>query len=463
MQLAVAARCRHGHLRRLLLSVFLALVASDRQPDWAWRSGRATHYGGPGDLWSIHQGSCQYYYLDPNVNTGWWVDRSTLLVSDSSLTGLQPSPDIHGFAQSCDAFQGFWPGWAGGKQANGAACQSHVEGPVAYSTLSDICTVHMSGSIACDITTAHLPRPLASSVSRSCGPCRDIAAPSDKNWDFDGGACARCYEVACSNAKIKDGYGNQLDRNSVCYDESASVVVQITDIPPTTTATSAGAVLADKKWGVIPMKYRQVPCGYVPNKVASLPRGSSPSPPEYAAPWGWSASKDKRPRFSTSPAQSSSPSASGSSTTGGNGGSTVSLAGSAMALLSGVAQGWTDASFSSRVWSSGQQTTPNGNTAYCTTISAGGAIVLQSTGKGTFSGKKVVDFWIQRNSQGNVPNLVMQLLSSKGGGAVWGKLADPAVIRLGANEPAPERLLLGQSRLEHLTISLPGLRGIQPG
>ncbi|KAL6761931.1 RlpA-like double-psi beta-barrel-protein domain-containing protein-containing protein [Haematococcus lacustris] len=321
-------------MRPLLALALLGLVAADRQADWVWRSGRATHYGGPGDPWSIHQGSCQYYYLDPNVNTGW-----------------------------------------------------------------------------------------------------DIAAPGDQNWDWDGGSCGRCYEVACAGAVFKDGYGNQLDRKSVCYDESATVVVQITDVCPCNYPTNyysnkrwccgdmyhldistyAFEKLADKKWGVIPMKYRQVPCGYVPNKVASVPRGSSPSPPEYAAPWGWSASKDKRPRFSTSPAQSSpSTSASGSSTTGGNGGSTVSLAGSAMALLSGVAQGWTDASFSSRVWSSGQQATPNGNTAYCTTISAGGAIVLQSTGKGTFSGKKVVDFWIQRNSQGNVPNLVMQLLSSKG-------------------------------------------------
>ncbi|GFH32161.1 predicted protein [Haematococcus lacustris] len=266
------------------------------------------------------------------------------------------------------------------------------------------------------------------------------------------------------------GYGNQLDRKSVCYDESATVVVQITDVCPCNYPTNyysnkrwccgdmyhldistyAFEKLADKKWGVIAMKYRQVPCGYVPNKVASVPRGSSPSPPEYAAPWGWSASKDKRPRFSTSPAQSS-PST-----------STVS------GIISSAMAGRThpSAAGSGRLASrphpmATQPTAPPSQQV--TRDAECGAIVLQSTGKGTFSGKKVVDFWIQRNSQGNVPNLVMQLLSSKGGGAVWGKLADPAVSRLGAHEPAPERLFLGQPRLEHLTISLPGLRGIQPG
>ncbi|KAL6761928.1 RlpA-like double-psi beta-barrel-protein domain-containing protein-containing protein [Haematococcus lacustris] len=332
-------------MRPLLALALLGLVAADRQADWVWRSGRATHYGGPGDPWSIHQGSCQYYYLDPNVNTGW-----------------------------------------------------------------------------------------------------DIAAPGDQNWDWDGGSCGRCYEVACAGAVFKDGYGNQLDRKSVCYDESATVVVQVTDVCPCyyptnyysnkrwccgdmyhlDISTYAFEKLADKKWGVIAMKYRQVPCGYVPNKVASLPQGTSGSPPQSGAPWGWSASKDKRPRFSTS-STSSATSSTGTvsgiisnsmssaysySTTGSGGGSPVSLQGSTMVLSSGVAQGWTDASYSSRVWTSGQQSTPTGNTAYCTTISAGGAMLFKMSA-GAFAGKKVVDFWVQRNSWG-IPNLMVTILGPKG-------------------------------------------------
>ncbi|KXZ41810.1 hypothetical protein GPECTOR_276g724 [Gonium pectorale] len=39
--------------------------------DFQWHTGRATHYGGEGDPWSIHNGHCAYGYLDPNVGTGW--------------------------------------------------------------------------------------------------------------------------------------------------------------------------------------------------------------------------------------------------------------------------------------------------------------------------------------------------------------------------------------------------------
>jgi hypothetical protein len=32
---------------------------------------RATHYGGLSDIWSIHEGSCGYDYLDKDYATGW--------------------------------------------------------------------------------------------------------------------------------------------------------------------------------------------------------------------------------------------------------------------------------------------------------------------------------------------------------------------------------------------------------
>lgn len=51
---------------------------------------------------------------------------------------------------------------------------------------------------------------------------------SDHNYDYSG-SCGTCKEVRCKDMSFKDGYGETLDRNSACYDPSASVVVTITD------------------------------------------------------------------------------------------------------------------------------------------------------------------------------------------------------------------------------------------
>lgn len=48
--------------------LFTAVVADD-----GWRYGRATFYGNEPWYWSIHEGSCGYGYLCPNVGTGWDV------------------------------------------------------------------------------------------------------------------------------------------------------------------------------------------------------------------------------------------------------------------------------------------------------------------------------------------------------------------------------------------------------
>ncbi|GFH17295.1 expansin-like EG45 domain-containing protein, partial [Haematococcus lacustris] len=55
-------------MRPLLALALLGLVAADRQADWVWRSGRATHYGGPGDptnYYSNKRWCCgDMYHLD---------------------------------------------------------------------------------------------------------------------------------------------------------------------------------------------------------------------------------------------------------------------------------------------------------------------------------------------------------------------------------------------------------------
>ncbi|EFJ45997.1 hypothetical protein VOLCADRAFT_93782 [Volvox carteri f. nagariensis] len=115
---------------------------------------------------------------------------------------------------------------------------------------------------------------------------KNIAALSDQDYDF-GGSCGRCYEVACNPAAFSDGYGNYIDRNSGCYDDSKTVIVTITDSCPCNypgnqysnrrwccgdmyhmdLSQDAFSQLADIGQGVMGIRYRQVNCpgGFVPS------------------------------------------------------------------------------------------------------------------------------------------------------------------------------------------------------
>lgn len=55
-----------------------------------------------------------------------------------------------------------------------------------------------------------------------------MAALSDVAGDY-GGSCGKCKEVKCRPASFKDGYGAWLERNSICYNPEASVVVMVVD------------------------------------------------------------------------------------------------------------------------------------------------------------------------------------------------------------------------------------------
>ncbi|KAG2497376.1 hypothetical protein HYH03_004534 [Edaphochlamys debaryana] len=123
----------------------------------------------------------------------------------------------------------------------------------------------------------------------------DVAAMSDSCDDYHG-SCGRCIEVKCNPMTFADGYGEQLDRQGVCRDTGASVVVQVTDTCPCNypgnaysnrrwccgdmyhldLSTWAFEKLAEKKWGVIGLQVRSVPCNYKPEKAASPP--SNPTP-----------------------------------------------------------------------------------------------------------------------------------------------------------------------------------------
>lgn len=145
----------------------------------------------------------------------------------------------------------------------------------------------------------------------SCGyynldPCTgtgwDIAALSDTFHAYSG-SCGSCYEVACDNRAFKDGYGEFLDRNNVCSDSAASVVVTVTDTCPCNYPNNyhsnkrwccgdvdhfdlsvyAFEKLASTKWGVIGIKYRPVPCYHNPWKK---PKPLEPPSPPAGLNWG---------------------------------------------------------------------------------------------------------------------------------------------------------------------------------
>eukprot|EP01023_Acetabularia_acetabulum_P047060 TRINITY_DN4933_c0_g2_i3.p1 TRINITY_DN4933_c0_g2~~TRINITY_DN4933_c0_g2_i3.p1 ORF type:complete len:276 (+),score=50.75 TRINITY_DN4933_c0_g2_i3:125-952(+) len=124
----------------------------------------------------------------------------------------------------------------------------------------------------------------------------DITALPDVHWDFYG-SCGRCYEVKCNPSSFTDNYGQKLDRSHQCYDSAVSVVVTVTDTCPCNYATNsysnkrwccgdmdhldlsvwAFEKLAEKRWGVIGLQYREVPCSFQPAKVA--PEVADPTPP----------------------------------------------------------------------------------------------------------------------------------------------------------------------------------------
>ncbi|KAL6768135.1 hypothetical protein ACKKBF_B37940 [Auxenochlorella protothecoides x Auxenochlorella symbiontica] len=110
----------------------------------------------------------------------------------------------------------------------------------------------------------------------------DVAAMTDAAPDFTD-SCGRCYEVQCDpTPRLLDGFGDLLDRSHVCLDEAASVIVRVTDSCPCRYPDNAYSnqkwccfdhgithfdlsvwafeKLANTTWGVMGIRYREVPC-----------------------------------------------------------------------------------------------------------------------------------------------------------------------------------------------------------
>lgn len=100
-----------------------------------------------------------------------------------------------------------------------------------------------------------------------------IAAMPDVHYEHSG-SCGRCYEVKCEPMTIKDNWGNQIERSEACYDPNKVILVTITDTCPCSSNSRwccgdsdhldlswvAYDQLADRRWGVIGLKYRPAPC-----------------------------------------------------------------------------------------------------------------------------------------------------------------------------------------------------------
>ncbi|KAI3429475.1 hypothetical protein D9Q98_005566 [Chlorella vulgaris] len=134
----------------------------------------------------------------------------------------------------------------------------------------------------------------------------DVVALSDQFPGF-AGSCGRCYEIRCNPATVKDGYGASFDRTHACIDPSTSLLVRVADACPCSYPNNwysnkrwccgdvdhmdisvwAFEKLADKKWGVIGIQYRPVPCNKLPDNPA--PPISNPTPGQY-----W---RNKQPDF----------------------------------------------------------------------------------------------------------------------------------------------------------------------
>jgi hypothetical protein len=107
----------------------------------------------------------------------------------------------------------------------------------------------------------------------------DIVALSDASPDYPN-SCGTCYAVACRRAVVEDGFGEKLDRQDTCVDESRRVIVTVTDTcpcvypanamsnkrwccgdkPHVDLSTEAFRKLGDVSQGVMAARWKRVPC-----------------------------------------------------------------------------------------------------------------------------------------------------------------------------------------------------------
>uniref|UniRef100_A0A383VYW9 Expansin-like EG45 domain-containing protein n=1 Tax=Tetradesmus obliquus TaxID=3088 RepID=A0A383VYW9_TETOB len=241
----------------------------------------------------------------------------------------------------------------------------------------------------------------------------DVAAMTDYHPDY-ADSCGSCYEVACDSLKIQDNYGAKLDRTYSCYDSSQSVVLRITDTCPCTYPANAYSnkrwccndmdhfdvsvwafeKLADKKWGVIGIKYRRVPCDYQPQNVAPAVSNASPFPSE--AKWGQDRPRRDWPEY-------------------------TGQRDSDFIFDNSLDNNWWDASWNTWLQSpkDAKESGMRKGQALCANIKSQGALALK-TNSGAFQNKYKLEFWVYVGVSGwegtsaTVPDIKISLRGTKG-------------------------------------------------
>ncbi|KAG2454946.1 hypothetical protein HYH02_000774 [Chlamydomonas schloesseri] len=205
-------------------------------------------------------------------------------------------------------------------------------------------------------------------------------------------SCGTCYEVKCDPSTFTDGYGQALDRTQACYDADASLVFRVTDTCPCVYPENAYSNkrwccgdmphfdlsiwgferLASTKWGVIGLKYRRVPCDYVPAKEASSI--AYPTPGEQPLRNAPRTVRDWPELTNTT---------------------------SSSVYNGGLAPGWSDQSYNVKAASTAIPAMNGNGSAMCTSTQPKGAISLKSP-RGAFTSHVALDLWIYMGTESSL-------------------------------------------------------------
>eukprot|EP01025_Chloroclados_australasicus_P038270 TRINITY_DN392_c0_g1_i1.p2 TRINITY_DN392_c0_g1~~TRINITY_DN392_c0_g1_i1.p2 ORF type:complete len:406 (-),score=57.98 TRINITY_DN392_c0_g1_i1:1727-2944(-) len=261
----------------------------------------------------------------------------------------------------------------------------------------------------------------------------DVAALADVHPEYSA-SCGRCYEVQCNPTYFTDGYGQTLDRVGVCRDASSSVVVTVTDTCPCIYATNAYSnkrwccgdmnhfdlsvwafeKLAEHRWGVIGLKYRQVPCDFQPSNPAPVPP-EGPFWGEEPEAYGQTCPKHQFPIRGASAATSEASIFATESSAQDEAASVVNAAPQEAKTTTLYGENG-EGTFALSNWNAEVWEIPgagvNGGHGVCGKVYPGGAISLQGA-PGSFDGHMMVEFWTKTDE--GVANAAINIQGSSRG------------------------------------------------
>ncbi|KAG2427408.1 hypothetical protein HXX76_012344 [Chlamydomonas incerta] len=339
-----------------VVALFAHMGAATAAIDWQWHTGRATHYGGAGDPWSIHNGHCGYGYLDPNVGTGWDIaapsDQNWDYDSSTSNCGVCYEISCNGMD-----FSDFY----GNYLERTDVCYNGGETSVVV-MVSDVCPCYYPSN--------------QYSNKRWC--CGDM-----QHFDVSVFAFEKLADVKWGVIGIKY-------RRVPCDYKPAKRAYRPSSAPGAQESTSAPwnwDSSKDKRWTLWSQKQSWNFGDATYSSTAGLQvSASSPS----------------------SSSDSSSSSSSGGSSSVGQQSSVTN------AYYGGFMQGWSDSgSWGLSKWDRDSSWGFDGQQAYCATLSGYGGAKFNAW-SGALSSKRTLEFWVRMND-GAAPDVTIKLASPNGG------------------------------------------------